>query len=118
MANQNWSITIVAGSPCTFVPDVYTEDGSTPTSLQAQLGDLVSWNNQTHLEHEIWLADENYNPVSAITDRISVYGSSTGYVPQQQDVSPATTTPPPPDQTIYYICNDHQDEHGTITIVA
>jgi plastocyanin len=122
MAGQSWSIKIVTGTPCTFVPDVYTPpETPPPAALQAQLGDLVCWNNQTSEDHHLWLTDENYDPVSAITDKIAPWQSSyPGYVPQQADVSPAVapnTTPTFP-QTIYYYCSIHTDERGTIDVVA
>lgn len=118
MAGQTWSITIVTGNPCaSFVPDVYSE-GPPPTSLQAQLNDLISWNNQTKQEHEIWLTDAEYTPQRALTDEIAPYKSSyPGYVPQQADVIPATNPPTFP-QTVYYACSIHPDERGTITLVA
>ena len=51
MAGQTWPITIVAGTPyASFVPDVY----GSPPALQAQIGDVVSWNNQTDQEHQIY----------------------------------------------------------------
>jgi hypothetical protein len=119
MAGQNWSIKIVAGSPhAQFVPDVYAPPG-TPEDrpLQAQLGDLISWNNQTADEHHIWLTNELYEPQSAITEPIPAWQSSyPGYVPQQADVTP----PVPPDtaQVIYYYCSIHTDEHGQIDVVS
>lgn len=118
MAGQVWSIQIVPGTKCaSFVPDVYSPE---PTSvLQAQLADLVSWNNQTDQQHWIWLTDETYSPQRPLTDAIPPFHSSQpGYVIQQTDVFPATTTPPPPPQTVYYYCSIHPDEHGTINVVA
>jgi len=118
MTNQYWSIIISGSVPCSFVPDVYTEDGIPPTSLLARIGDLVSWNNQTDDEHEIWITNESYAPQTQATDRIRAWEPSTGYVVAQSDISPPTTTAPPPDQTIYYYCSVHTEEHGTITVVS
>jgi plastocyanin len=118
MAGQSWSIKIIAGDPCAvFVPDVYSPPGTAEVRpLQAQLGDLVSWNNQTGEEHEIWLTNAEYEPQSVITDRIAAYESSyPGYVPQQADITPV---PPDTTQTIYYYCSIHNAEHGQITVVS
>lgn len=123
MAGQTWSIKIVAADPCAqFEPDVYAPpDTPAVRPLQAQLGDLVSWNNQTTEVHKIWLTNETYEPVAAITEEIPPNDSSyPGYVPQQADVSPtvpAGETPTFP-QTIYYYCSIHTDEHGQIVVVA
>jgi hypothetical protein len=119
MPGQSWSIKIVPGDTCAvFVPDVYAPTGTAEERpLQAQLGDLVSWNNQTNDRHEIWLTNAEYEPQSAITDPIEPWDSSyPGYVPQQADITP----PVPPDttQTIYYYCRMHNDEHGQITVVT
>ena len=105
MAGQSWSINIVAGSPA-FVPDVYPGN---QTSLQAQQGDLVSWNNQTAEMHQPWQTDESYQqPQAQLTGVIMPHESSDGYaVPNG--------TPP---FTIYYRCNIHPSEHGTIEVVA
>jgi hypothetical protein len=107
MAGQTWSINIVAGSPA-FVPDVYPGN---LTTLKAQQQDLVSWNNQTGEMHQPWQTDSSYqNPVVQLTDVIMPHQSSRGYV------IPTTATQLP--YTIYYRCNIHPLEHGTIEVVA
>ena len=119
MPGQSWSIKIVSANPCAvFVPDVYAPPG-TPDErpLEAELGDLVSWNNQTGDEHEIWLTNANYVPQCALTDPIAPWQSSyPGYCPQQADVTPPVA--PNTTQTIYYYCSKHTDEHGQITVVS
>ncbi len=123
MAGQSWSIKIVAGDPnALFVPDVYAPAGTAEVRpLQAQLGDLVSWNNQTSDPHHIWLTNEEYEPQATITEVIPPGESSyPGYVPQQADVSPTVPAGEQPTfpQTIYYYCSKHTDERGTIVVVA
>jgi plastocyanin len=122
MAGQNWSITIT-GCPASFDPDVYGTEPGQP--LEAQLGDLVSWNNQTDEPHQIWLTDENGEPVEPaqkLTDEIEQYTPSfPGYVPQVTDIRPEV---PEEEQattktgTIYYYCSIHPEEQGQITVVA
>lgn len=119
MAVQTWSIKIIPGEQyAQFVPDVYVPPDTPETSaLQAQIGDQVSWNNQTSEEHRIWLTNAEYEPQSVITDPIEPWKSSyPGYVTQQADVTP----PVPPDtaQVIYYYCSVHNEEHGQIDIVS
>ena len=117
MAGQTWSITITGGSetmPARFVPDVYTE-GSPQTALQAQNGDIISWNNQTNLAHQPWQTDASYvigsGPNTQLSDAVSPFRSSVpGFCPDQTD------TP----STICYACKTHPNlaEHGQIDVVA
>lgn len=121
MAGESWSVTIQTSSPY-FVPDVFTPPGSKPqTALQAQLGDLISWNNQTSEPHQLVLCDQNFNPTKTILGDAGPWTSSSpGYVPQQSDLRPevpADQTPSFP-ATIYYSCANHPDERGTIEVVA
>ena len=116
MAGQSWSIMITGEDPASFDPDVYGTGPGQP--LQAQLGDLVSWNNQTGEAHQICLADQDGNPVRELTDRIAEYTSSfPGYVTDQADIRP-TGTPAPATGTIYYCCSIHPAEKGQITVVS
>lgn len=59
MAGQSWSINIVPrGKGVQFNPDV---DGAEPGKpLKAQIGDLVSWNNQTDAHHQIVIEGEKF----------------------------------------------------------
>lgn len=113
MPGNTWAITIQTGVPCaSFVPDVF---GATGNVLNAEIGDLVCWNNQTSQEHEIWLANAAYEPQRRITDTIAPFQSSQpGYVPQAGDTTPPKTKA----GTIYYCCSIHPEERGTIQVVA
>jgi hypothetical protein len=115
MAGENWSITI-SGNPATFVPDVFSENPTPPTGLQAQAGDCVSWNNQTDEQHQPWQTDANHvlQGTAGMTDVIEKWEPSfPGYIV----ALPTGTTAP---VTIYYRCAAHPDleEFGTIDIVA
>ena len=118
MAGQSWSILIKGSNPASFDPDVYGTDPGQP--LKAQLGDLVSWNNQTRGTHQIWLTDEKGKQLEngKVTDKIAKYKSSfPGYVTQLKDVRPpvsATTKT----GTIYYQCSLHPKEKGQIKVVS
>lgn len=122
MAGESWSITITGESPyAQFTPDVYTESGKPPESLQAALGDLICWNNQTGDDHEIVITDQSYNPGSTIAGTAPAWRSSSpGYVAQQKDVSPVVPSGQTAQfpQTIYYCCSYHPTERGTITVIA
>lgn len=121
MAGNSWSITIEPGTACAkFVPDVYSDTGTPPENLQAQVGDLVCWNNQTDQEHEIWITDADYQLQTNITQQIGSHKSSSpGYVPQLSDVTPPNSAPTVGNPvTIYYACSLHPDEHGKISVVA
>jgi plastocyanin len=121
MAGQSWSITI-NGKPASFDADVFGTDPGQP--LKAQLGDLVSWNNQTGRAHQICLADETGAPVKddngklqKLTKRIAKYTSSfPGYVTANTDIRP-TSSPLPQTGTIYYCCSIHPEEKGQIEVV-
>lgn len=107
MAGESWSITIVPGEThATFIPDVYTPPGTTPAvNLQAQVGDLVSWNNQTAQEHEIWQTGGGQ-----LTRQIDAGGSSTpGYI--------VALTGTAKTGTIDYYCSIHEGEKGAIDVV-
>ena len=111
MAGQTWSISIIPGSSgAGFVPDVYSDN---PTDvLQAQNGDIISWNNQTGDEHQPWQTDATFavgsGPNVQLCDVIAPFGSSSpGFCPDQDD------TP----STIYYACRIHPQEQGTIEVV-
>lgn len=103
MSGQNWSIQITANG---FQVDAYGQSGS---ALKCQNGDVISWNNQTNDPHQPYQTDQNYNPTGpALCDPIPAFKSSTpGYVPATDDT---------PD-TIYYYCQNHPNEHGTLNVV-
>src|SRR5258708_16451780 len=63
MAGQSWPINIVpASGGVQFNPDVFGVAPGSP--LQAQTGDLVSWNNQTDNDHTIVV---NVTPAQTFT---------------------------------------------------
>jgi hypothetical protein len=112
----DWSIKIVpntaavAGQPGAFRPQ------------QAHEGDIVSWNNTTGDWHQPWPTDKNYVPLPGVTsasqqylsDNIPPGTSSDAYsVILPADFDPATNT-----GTIFYRCQVHPDEHGTITVIG
>lgn len=105
MAGNLWSIMIVSGSPyASFVPDVYCPPGQTPpTALQAQVGDNVSWNNQTGQEHEIWQTGGD-----RITQQIDPGRSS----------QPAFIVGGTAPTIVEYYCSIHPDEKGTINVIV
>ena len=105
MAGNAWSILIVPGSAyASFVPDVYVpRDVTAPTALQAQVGDMVSWNNQTPQEHEIWQTGGD-----RITDQIDAGKSS----------QPAYIVGGTAPTTVEYYCSIHPDETGSIDVIS
>lgn len=110
---QVWSIMINGNVPAKFNPDVFGTGPGEP--LKAQLGDLVSWNNQTGDAHQIAVLKAD-GTVSFTTEKIASFKSSTpGYVTSTTDVVSGT---------ISYHCTLHLDqnkkpvENGKITVVA
>jgi plastocyanin len=108
MAGNAWSITIVAGEDeASFVPDVYVPPGTaSPASLQAQVSDMVSWNNQTDQEHEIWQRNAT-PPDTQITSQIDAHTSS----------SPAYIVGGTAPGTVDYYCSIHPTEKGSIDVI-
>ena len=96
MAGQSWSINIVPSEEkgVAFNPDVYGCAAGSP--LQAQLGDLVSWNNQTDSAHKIVIEGETLD--------VDPWSSTTAFEIQN------ATTP------IIYTCDS--DCEGQIEVVA
>jgi hypothetical protein len=103
MSGQAWSVTIVPGSPCArFEVDAYGQSGS---DLQAENGDIVSWNNQTNDEHQPVVAPTvpGGDP-TPLCDVIGGFESSTpGYIVGS---------------TVAYYCKFHEAETGSITVVS
>lgn len=100
MAGQTWSITIVPNSG--FQVDAYGQSGS---DLQAQNGDMVSWNNQTADEHQPVVASSGGGDPTPLCDVIAPWEQSTpGYICGSTSVD--------------YYCKFHESETGSITIVS
>lgn len=102
MAGQSWSINIVpSGNGVSLDPDVFGAQPGTP--LQAQVGDLVSWNNQTNDSHRITVSGETLDAAA--------WKSTTAYTIQ----NPAKTPTP---YTITYTCSTAQgDQDGQINVL-
>jgi len=99
MAGQSWSIDIVPTSGgVQFNPDVYGVAAGSP--LQAQKGDLVSWNNQTETDHTIVV---NVTPAQTFTAKS--WKSTDAY----QITNAAGTD-------VTYTCDGNQI--GTIKVIA
>jgi hypothetical protein len=103
MAGQSWSINIEpSGDGVSLNPDVY---GALPgTPLQAEVGDLVSWNNQTDDDHQISVSGETLDA--------KAWKSTTAY---QVQVPTGTVFPYP----LKYTCSTKQgDQNGLINVTA
>jgi plastocyanin len=96
--------------PAKFIPDVYdpNPDAKSERPLQAEVGDLVSWNNQTTDKHQIQV---KVTPVFTTEVILDGKSSTPGYVPQNEG-------------TITYFCTLHLDankkptEVGTIEVAS
>ena len=102
MAGQSWSINIVpSGGSISLNPDVF---GAAPGSpLQAQVGDLVSWNNQTNDDQRIVVSGETLDAAP--------WKSTTAYQIQNPNKTP---TP----YTINYTCSNKQGtQTGLINVL-
>jgi hypothetical protein len=103
MAGQSWCINIVpSGSGVELNPDVW---GATPGApLQAQVGDLVSWSNQTDDAHQISISGETLDS--------KAWGSTSAYQIQNPNNTPIPFT-------IAYTCSTAQgDQSGLIDVVG
>lgn len=113
MAGNVWSIMIVPGAElASFVPDVYVPPGTKrKPALQAEVSDMVSWNNQTGQEHEIWQKGDGVTTSDTkVTEQIEPWTSSTPayIVPGTAGVA----------ATINYYCAIHTDETGSIDVIS
>lgn len=125
MSGQDWSITIVAldSGGAAFQPDLMGAKPGDP--LQTQNADLISWNNRTADVHQPWPADDHYQ---AVLPQDIVKGNGGNYlsdpIPAWEPSTPSYLTAVPAtaasgqSTTIYYICRNHPDEHGTIIVTA
>jgi plastocyanin len=107
--SQVWSIMINGAVPAKFTPDVFGT--STGQPLQAQVGDLVSWNNQTADKHQIQV---KVTPAFTTKEILAGKPSTPGYVVQAANKG----------TTITYVCTLHLDkeknptETGTIEVAS
>lgn len=113
----DWSVKItpVTEDEAAFVPDFPNAKQGDP--LQANIGDLVNWNNMTDNVHQPWETDSEYNPKTSsnLSDTIPPGQPSNWYNCTQP--APAGSSPPPRIWTIYYYCSQHPfnpKERGTI----
>ena len=103
MAGQSWCINIVpSGDTVAFNADVYgTEPGS---PLQAEVGDLVSWANETDSDRTITVSGETFD--------VRAWSSTDAYQIQNTDGTP---TP----YTITYTCTaGSATATGQIDVIA
>ncbi|HUP61289.1 MAG TPA: hypothetical protein VNA69_12800 [Thermoanaerobaculia bacterium] len=106
MAGQTWTI-MIKGSPASFDPDHFGYAPGEP--LRAQIGDLVSWNNQTSDVHQIAVKKSD-GSTSFTTKEIEGFKSSSpGYITASGDNNAGT---------INYTCLKHTGENGKITVVS
>jgi plastocyanin len=94
---------VPSGSTIALNPDVYGVPAGSP--LQAQVGDLVSWNNQTEVDEQIVVSGETLD--------VRPWSSTTAY-----QIQNPTNQPRP--YTITYTCTPKQGTavNGTINVTA
>jgi hypothetical protein len=106
MAGQSWLINIVpSGSSVAFNPDVFGVAPGSP--LQAQVNDLICWNNQTESAQQVVVS----NVVSGLPDETfdaDSWKSTTAYQIQNPKKAPFP-------YTIDYTC---AGQTGHITVIA
>ncbi|MGH9139815.1 MAG: hypothetical protein ACRD3J_03420 [Thermoanaerobaculia bacterium] len=102
MAGQSWSIDIVpSGNTISLNPDVFGAQPGTP--LQAQVGDLVSWNNQTDNTQTV--------SVSGETLVAATFKSTTAYQIQNPNKNLKTYT------ITYTVTGKQGTQNGLITVL-
>jgi hypothetical protein len=103
MAGQSWCINIVpAGDGVSLNPDVW--EVKPGAALQAQVGDLVNWNNQTDEPRQISVSGETLDA--------KAWDSTNAYQIQNPDKKKFP-------YTITYTCSTAQgSQSGDITVIA
>jgi hypothetical protein len=102
MAGQSWSIDIVpSGNSVSLNPDIFGTQPGSP--LQAQVGDLVSWNNQTDNTQTVLVSGEKL--VAA------TFKSTTGYQIQNPNKTPT------PYQINYTVSGNQGVVNGLINVL-
>ena len=126
----SWSVHIVSvAGGAAFQPWVPNSNPGDPT--KAQVGDIVTWGNDTNDIHQPWPTVDNKPDGDPIPDTSNPPGSvlyfsdpiSGGGSSRPQYVVPPTIPVPPPSGTelaagsvIYYCCKNHPTERGQIVI--
>jgi plastocyanin len=104
MAGQSWSVVInSSGNSVVFDPDIYGVPPGSP--LQAAVGDLVCWDNQTDAAHTLTVSGE--------TLEAGAWKSTNAFQIQNPDNTPIPFT-------ITYTCTvpDQPDATGQIEVIA
>lgn len=121
----DWSIKIIAdaaGVPIAFQPDLLNSKPGDP--LQAQVDDLVSWNNQSNHPCQPWPTDANYVPLAPgkVSEANGNYLSEE--IPARMssqplyDVAMPTWLTPSDGNVIYYCCLKNPNVRGQIVVSA
>ena len=118
----DWSIKIIPdanGVPAAIVPDLRGSKPGDP--LQAQVDDLVSWNNTTDRPCQPWPTDAEYNPLpdNQVSTTIGNYLSDSipagmSSRPLYDVVMPTWLTPS--DGNVIYYCLKNTNVRGTIVV--
>jgi hypothetical protein len=130
---NQWAIHIVSTpTGVKFWPWVPTSNAGDPA--HAQVGDIVTWGNDTGQAHQPWPTENNSptggpatsNPAGSVfyySDPIAAHGSSRPQyvIPGQLPAVPPATQPTPvaAGTVFYYCCKNHpsvQSERGQIII--
>lgn len=119
----DWSIKIIPdaqGAPVAIVPDLKGSKQGDP--LQAQVDDLVSWNNTTDKSCQPWPTDSNYKllPDNQVSQQNNNYLSDP--IPAglssrpSYDVVMPTWLTPSDGNVIYYCLKEYPKVRGTIVV--
>lgn len=119
----DWSVKIIPdakGVPAAIVPDL---KGSKPGDpLQAQVDDLVSWNNTTDQRCQPWPTDSGYNLLPDNQVSTATGNSLSNQVPAgmsswpSYDVAMPTWLTPSNGNVIYYCLKEYPNVRGTIVV--
>jgi hypothetical protein len=128
MPSYTWSVKIeTVGGQIVFTPDQTGPDqkpAAPGAPLTAQIGDIVSWRNDTGDAHTIWQTDGAGAPVATVT------ASGRGIPPSfdglmSNPIAPDASSSPQyvvyaADEvtTIHYCCLLHRNETGSINITV
>lgn len=129
MPSYTWSVKIekTRGGQTVFTPDQTGPDqkpAAPGDPLTAQIGDIVSWRNDTGDVHTIWQTDDAGAPIATVTvgDR-GIPPSFDGLM--SNPIAPDTSSSPQyivyagdGVPTIHYCCLLHRNETGSINITV
>jgi hypothetical protein len=120
MPQLDWSVKIVpnaGGTGAAFQPNL--PNAKPGDTLNAQIGDVVTWRNDTTEVHQPWPTQGNVPGGPPFTGPLPQNQTLSAPIPPNTSSTPQYIVNPGTGvTTIYYCCRNHPSEQGSITIVT